>query len=326
MPTRHAQHTPSLFHAAGTASPAHPAAIAAARSLSATDRTPAQIGFAVLASSSAGNASVLRIGSPDNYRLILIDAGLSPKKTQSLLASIHLDSTRIDHLILTHLHRDHIHKTWLRALPRATTTWIPRAHARWAERTGLTRTRTELFDTDGATEHQITRGISLSAIMAPHDYHGSALLKLTFPPPVPHQHRATLGYATDLGAVPDLAPDFFNGVDVLALESNYHPPSQRSSGRHPILIERVMGGAGHLSNDEAAALAANIAPRRHLVLLHLSRQCNTPQRAIEAHQQRVECSVHAAAHDRVTGPYELFSAETSLHSSTSSNRVSHVTT
>ena len=48
--------------------------------------------------------------------------------------------------------------------------------------------------------------------------------------------------------------DALSGVDLLALEFNHDVAMQRSSGRHPMLIARVLGDEGHLSNAQAAAL------------------------------------------------------------------------
>ena len=54
------------------------------------------------------------------------------------------------------------------------------------------------------------------------------------------------------------------------------------------LIERNLGDRGHLSNRQGAELVAAVLSRsrtgasRHLVLLHLSEQCNQPELAIEA--------------------------------------------
>jgi phosphoribosyl 1,2-cyclic phosphodiesterase len=54
---------------------------------------------------------------------------------------------------------------------------------------------------------------------------------------------------------------------------------QRTSGRSPYLIDRIMGGNGHLSNEQALDLAMEVDrahPLGTVVLLHLSRQCNCP--------------------------------------------------
>jgi hypothetical protein len=74
-------------------------------------------------------------------------------------------------------------------------------------------------------------------------------------------------------------------VDVLALEFNHDENMEKASGRAESLIRRVLGDHGHLSNDQAAELLAEVlarsAPRRlqHLVQLHPSQQCNRPKLA-----------------------------------------------
>jgi phosphoribosyl 1,2-cyclic phosphodiesterase len=50
-----------------------------------------------------------------------------------------------------------------------------------------------------------------------------------------------------------------------------------------MLKNRITGGAGHLSNRQCAEAVARIAPREHVVLLHLSRDCNRPELAAAAH-------------------------------------------
>ncbi len=90
-----------------------------------------------------------------------------------------------------------------------------------------------------------------------------------------------IGYATDLGHVPDALIDLFAGVDLLMLESNYDPHLQLTSSRPAFLKARVMGDHGHLSNEQALDACRRIAaksPRgnpQKIVLLHRSQQCNT---------------------------------------------------
>jgi hypothetical protein len=94
------------------------------------------------------------------------------------------------------------------------------------------------------------------------------------------------GFATDLGRVPAHLIERFEGVNLVALESNYDPEMQRGSDRPWFLKERIMGGRGHLSNEQAFAAVKAILDqcergrRRlpdHIVLLHRSRQCNCPK-------------------------------------------------
>jgi len=95
-----------------------------------------------------------------------------------------------------------------------------------------------------------------------------------------------IGYATDLGWVTAELIERFCDLDVLALESNYDPQMQMDSPRPAFLKQRIMGGRGHLSNQQAFAAVRRILDRHelagvplpsHVVLLHRSRQCNCPK-------------------------------------------------
>ena len=75
-------------------------------------------------------------------------------------------------------------------------------------------------------------------------------------------------------------------VDVLAIESNYDPEMEMNSSRPWFLKKRIMGGKGHLSNEQAFAAVRSILDRcqadcralpQHIVLLHRSRECNCPK-------------------------------------------------
>jgi hypothetical protein len=77
-------------------------------------------------------------------------------------------------------------------------------------------------------------------------------------------------------------------VDLLAVEFNHDVAMQHASGRTHRLIQRVLGDEGHLSNVQATdlvrAVIAHSTPGRlrHLVQLHLSRDCNRPTLARQA--------------------------------------------
>jgi phosphoribosyl 1,2-cyclic phosphodiesterase len=58
-----------------------------------------------------------------------------------------------------------------------------------------------------------------------------------------------------------------------------------SSARPRMLIDRIMGGRGHLSNHEAIEAIRQIQPRDHVVLLHLSAQCNCPHLVRSLHEK-----------------------------------------
>jgi hypothetical protein len=81
--------------------------------------------------------------------------------------------------------------------------------------------------------------------------------------------------------------DLFDGVTVLGLEFNHDVRMQLASRRPEMLIRRVLGDHGHLSNDQAVQFLRNLLDRcgdrlGHVVQLHLSRECNRPAVAAAA--------------------------------------------
>lgn len=247
-----------------------------------------EVGLCVLSSSSSGNCSLLSVRRGLEVATVLIDAGLSPRRTRRHLAEIGHPCDRIDHIILTHLDRDHWYEGWARGRDEATTIHVHRRHAGLAQRLGATTGRTLVF----TEAFEVVPGVIVHPILVAHDSLGTAAFRFEFP-----GSGRTLGYATDTGRPSQELCDHLRGVDVLAIESNYCPVMQLASTRSDELKRRIMGGKGHLSNQESARAVARIEPRESVVLLHLSRQCNRPERALEVHA-RPGPSVMVSHHDR----------------------------
>lgn len=226
----------------------------------------------VLASGSSGNCSVLRSAGST----ILIDAGLSPRRTRLLLEGLGLGLDALDGVLLTHLDSDHFHSGWARGLPASVPVFVHRSHVREACRRGVARSACWGFGDMAELSDDYCVFVMLNA----HDELGTASFRFEF------VTGSSLGFATDVGRVSDALVEHLSGVDVLAVESNYCPRMQVESDRPAFLKQRVMGGSGHLSNEECAQLVAEVGPREHVVLLHLSRQCNEPSLAARAHARR----------------------------------------
>ena len=119
-------------------------------------------------------------------------------------------------------------------------------------------------------------GLLASSCLLSHDESGVACLRFM-------TSKSALGYATDVGSPSRAMIEHLRGVGTLAIESNYCPQLQVASARPAFLISRIMGGGGHLSNHQSAQVVREIGHTGDVVLLHLSKQCNTPQRAMFAH-------------------------------------------
>ena len=231
----------------------------------------ATLEFAVLGSSSSGNTSVVRVQDATTTRQILIDGGLSPRATRGYLSALGFDPEATTDLLFTHFDNDHAKAGWARAAMRdGVRLRCSHRHLPLARDRGYPDVAIETFDARGA-------GFELGAIRVipcenPHDDGGTVAFRLETP-------AGTLGFATDLGRASGALIESMRGVDILAIESNYDRAMQLASDRPEFLKSRIMGGKGHLSNDECIDAVRAIAwPREpeHIVLLHLSRDCNCP--------------------------------------------------
>ncbi len=228
------------------------------------------LSFCVLGSGSAGNSTLVALGALGRRRHILIDAGLSPRATARRLETLGLEAAAVSDIVLTHLDSDHFHPGWVAAVGRFDlAVHVHRRHRNAAYAAGLPVQRLHTF-TDAL---ELGAAVRIEATLLGHDQLGSVGLVI-------NHAGLRLGYATDLGRVPPSLLAYFRGLHGLAIESNYDRRMQDASDRPASLKRRIMGGLGHLSNEQALAAVLGVADGadlRHLVLLHLSRQCNDPR-------------------------------------------------
>jgi phosphoribosyl 1,2-cyclic phosphodiesterase len=238
--------------------------------------------FTVLASGSAGNASLIEV---DGFGLLL-DAGLGPRQLAARLAAAGASWHSVQAVILTHTHSDHWNDRTFAALHRRRLPLFCHRDHRPVLRQYAAAFKA--LETDGLAK-DFEPGCDL--VLAPR-------LRCR-PLPVPHDAGATFGfrlegptdlfgepvalaYAADLGCWDQTLAKSLSDVDLLALEFNHDVDLEHGSGRQPRVIARVLGDEGHLSNDQAAALVREVlrlsppGRLRHLVQLHLSRDCNRP--------------------------------------------------
>lgn len=229
----------------------------------------------VLGSGSGGNSTVVRHGE----HAFLIDAGFGPRTTEQRLEQVDLKLANIAAICLTHLDQDHFRPAWFRTLlAHRICVFIHHWHLRflneYAEAADLRRA--DLLRVFDGEAFEPVPGVGATTVKVPHDDKGAIAFHL-------HAAQGRVGYATDLGHVPQEMINAFAGVDLLLLESNYDPRMQVTSSRPQFLKDRIMGDHGHLSNGQAFDAARRIAdlspqgnPQR-IVLLHRSQQCNTAE-------------------------------------------------
>lgn len=228
--------------------------------------TTSQLRVCVLASGSSGNC--IHVESPTTA--LLVDAGLSARETFRRMAAAGLDPARLRAICISHEHTDHV-------------AGVVQLH----KRLGLSL----YANGDTARAIPAARGLpwNLFANGSPFTVGDIEILPFSLPhdafDPVGFVlacGAARLGIATDLGMPTQIAREHLRGCQLVVLEANHDEMLVRSSFRPWALKQRILGRQGHLSNETAAALLADIASDtlRQVFLAHLSRECNKPDLAL----------------------------------------------
>ena len=244
--------------------------------------------FTVLASGSAGNASLIQ---GENFG-ILIDVGLGPRQLAERLGKVGESWSAVQAVLLTHTHSDHWKDATLSLLyRRRIPLYCHQGHLALLQRHAAAFTALQaeglLKTFEPEQEVVLSPALRFKPLPVRHDSGATFAFRVEGSPDL--FGRATaLAYAADLGCWDEVLVEQLREVDLLALEFNHDVSLERSSGRSASLINRVLGDEGHLSNDQAAALLRALLLRspsgrlRHVVQLHLSRDCNRPNLAAAA--------------------------------------------
>jgi phosphoribosyl 1,2-cyclic phosphodiesterase len=239
----------------------------------------------VLGSGSSGNCTF--IGTETTR--ILIDAGLSARKTAERLAEIGERMEEINAICVSHEHGDHIGGIRVlqknHGIPVYANGGTLDAILRDSKQAGL---ECRCFTTGSS----FTIGdLTVEPFSVPHDAYE----------PVGFVLRAgtvSVGIVTDLGVVTNLVREKLRKCHAVVIEANHDELLLHEAPRPWSLKQRIRGNQGHLSNRAAAELIAEIAGDglQHLFLAHLSADCNSPHHARTA----FETLLSEAGHTHVT--------------------------
>lgn len=233
----------------------------------------------VLGSGSSGNCAVVSTGRTT----LLVDAGLSAKQICVRLEAAGYTLDQLDGILLTHEHQDHTNGLEVLSSKRTLPLYA----------TALTRETLQgslkfrnsptwrLMTTGSAFDFQDLR---IECFPVPHD----AVDPVGF---VIADEESRLGLLSDVGFVTNLIKDRLKGADSLFVEANYDAQLLEADTKRPWATkQRISSRHGHLSNDQAAELIESVAHAglHHVVLGHLSDDCNDPDRAT----QRIQESLH----------------------------------
>jgi phosphoribosyl 1,2-cyclic phosphodiesterase len=202
----------------------------------------------------------------------LVDAGQSGKAIEAGLSAIGIPGERISAILVTHEHSDHIMGVGV----------LSRRYRIPVYATGNTWRFFERHGSVGRISKELKNIVEPGVRFAVGELEAVGF-------DIPHDASQPVGYslfaggrkatvATDIGCVTDSVRENLRGSDILVLESN-HDLEMLKNGRYPqVLKDRIMGSRGHLSNESAGTVLAQImAPNLKYVFLgHLSEENNMP--------------------------------------------------
>ena len=257
-----------------------------------------------LASGSSGNAVFL--GTDDSA--ILIDCGISGKRTEEALNTIGRTGRDLKAILLTHEHADHVQGLGVLArklgIPVYTTEGTRRELRKM---TSLGEIPEELFHVVQADVPVQAGGFNVLPFALSHDA----------AEPVGYRVEAggrSAAVATDMSVYTEDTIRHLRGLDALLLEAN-HDIHMLEVGRYPYYLKRrILSEHGHLSNETAGQLLGGLLHDniRHVFLGHLSHENNYEALAYETVSQEVtmgdnpynskDFNITIAHRDRVSEP------------------------
>ena len=219
------------------------------------------------ASGSTGNCGLISDGEAN----ILIDAGISMRRTVSALKELGLSPQDLCGVLITHEHSDHISGLSMILKHHNISVYAPQ----------------ELCEVLAAMKPELKSrliaipvneafglgGIEVKAFRTPHDSKFSVGYRF--------EGSSVAAFATDTGSITDELVCGIEGARLALIEAN-HDLEMLLSGPYPyILKRRILSENGHLSNEDCAKLALHLAKSGawDIIVGHLSRENNTPQLA-----------------------------------------------
>lgn len=226
--------------------------------------------FCSLSSGSSGNCEYIE----HNDTKILVDAGLSGKKVESLLDSIDVDIKTIDAIFVTHEHLDHIkgvgvlarrHNLKVFANQQTFNRMLPKTKE-------INSENVFFFENDKSFKF---KDIYVEPLSTFHDCVKGTGFTFT------DDNNKKVSLLTDTGFVDLNIMEKISNSDLYFLETN-HDEDMLLQGSYPwSLKQRILSNRGHLSNVSASNLLNQLVTRKKeiVMLAHLSQDNNLPSLA-----------------------------------------------
>jgi len=201
-----------------------------------------------VASGSSGNC--VYVGSDSTH--VLVDAGISKKRTEEGLHSCDIDLKDISAIMITHEHIDHINGLGVisrkYSIPIMATPLTVQAIR---ENKKLGEIPSELFMEIAPDEPFRVGDMEICPFRISHDAADPVAYRINC-------SGQSVAVATDMGTYDNYTVSNLKGLDAIVLEAN-HDVNMLLAGDYPYYLkQRILGDKGHLSNESAGKLLSRL--------------------------------------------------------------------
>ncbi len=227
-----------------------------------------------IASGSSGNC--IYVGSEATH--LLVDVGISGKKTEAGLNSLGLKPSDLDGILITHEHADHINGLGVLSRKYGIPIYAtPGTIEAILTCSNVGKIDESLFREVKADTKIIIKDLGVNPMRISHDAAEPVAYRISY-------GSKKVGICTDLGIYNDYTVECLKGMDAVLLEAN-HDVNMLQVGPYPYYLkQRILGDRGHLSNENSGRLLSRILHDKlqAIILGHLSKENNLPELAYEA--------------------------------------------
>jgi phosphoribosyl 1,2-cyclic phosphodiesterase len=226
-----------------------------------------------IASGSSGNC--IYIGTEDTH--LLVDVGISCKRTVEGLNQLGVDGRDIDGILITHEHIDHINGLGVISRKYGIPIYATKGTIEAIKKVkSLGNIDSGLFNEIKADVEFDLKDIKVNPFKISHDAAQPVAYRF-------NSNDKNMAVATDLGTFDDYTVESLKGMEVLLLEAN-HDINMLEVGPYPYALkQRVLGNKGHLSNERSGKLLSKLLNDnlKTVFLGHLSLENNMEELAYE---------------------------------------------
>lgn len=221
----------------------------------------------VLASGSKGNCTYIET----EHIKLLIDIGTTSLYAERKLKEIGVDPKEINGILVTHTHTDHI--SGIRVFVKKHQTKLYLTPKIYEELNVLF----PILNYEIVTEDLNISDLFIEIFKTSHDASDSNGYILS-------SDKSSVVYITDTGYINIKNHSKLKNKKIYIIESN-HDVEMLMNGNYPYNVkQRILGDIGHLSNKDCSNYITKFMGEetKKIILIHLSEENNTPEKALEA--------------------------------------------